>query len=112
MKKPEGWGRCFDDAALAVVQFPPGAILCHGIGIANAPGEEGNVIKHAWVEYEGDAFDTVWMARQDRTEYRAALKLSYVVEYDQAAVWENWRRYDMPGPWDEKIRAVGGESNE
>jgi hypothetical protein len=46
------------------------------------------------------------MVYQDRETYRKNLQASYVVEYSQREVWENWAEFDMPGPWDEKIKAV------
>ena len=100
---PQDFGQCFDTAALAVVQFPTGAILCHGLGIANLPEQKGRRIAHAWVEYNGEAYDTTWMVHQNRLIYRENLKLSYCVEYSQDKVWENWRRTDHPGPWDKQI---------
>ena len=104
---PDNWGQCFDAAGLTMVNFPRRAKLCHGLGIANAPGEEGNVIKHAWIEMDGLAYDCVWGVTQSAEAYRNNLQISYVVEYTQAEMWENWLRTDTPGPWDAKIASSG-----
>lgn len=87
--------------------FPKHAVLCHGIGVANAPGQEGNTINHAWIELDGFAYDCVWHAKVPIKKYRADLKLSYVVEYTFSEVMDNWSKTDMPGPWDEKVLTAG-----
>ena len=101
-------GSCFDSAALMLLvpDTPKDARLCHGIGIANMPGQEGDRIGHAWIEIDGDAFDTTWCVRVDAGCYRAQLQLEYVIEYSRTQAIELWLRTDYPGPWDERILAI------
>ena len=107
MKLPENWGQCFDAAALTFISCRhDDARLCHGIGIANAPGQEGNVIKHAWIERDGIAYDVIWEVKLPADEYRKGLQVSYVVEYNFEEAWANWVRTNMPGPWCPKIAAI------
>jgi hypothetical protein len=114
MDYPRNWGQCFDVAALIAVDNAhdhPDLRLCHAIGVANAPGEEGLDIAHAWIEWQGRAYDVIWEVCQEAALYRANLKLSYIVEYTIAELWQNWLATDMPGPWDEKILAVSERGN-
>ena len=103
---PEHFGQCFDRAGIALLQFPRGTVLCHGIGAATVEGQEGWEIAHAWLEFEGDAYDVIWCVHFAAEIYRAKLKVSYVVEYSQADAWRLWHTTDYPGPWDAKINAV------
>lgn len=48
-------GQCFETAIRQLLfagDAPDDARLCHGLGIANMPGQEGKVMAHAWVEYD------------------------------------------------------------
>ena len=114
-KLPENWGQCFDVAALVFLRgdgIGEGARLCHGIGRANYPPEDvGKLIKHAWIEQNGRAYDVVWEVQQDRDDYRKNLQLSKVVEYTKAEAWEHWIKTDMPGPWDPEIAAIKSEKD-
>jgi len=101
----KNFGRCFETAAFAVVRFPCGAKVCHGIGLANVPGQEGETIAHAWIELDGIAYDATYLTRTPASLYRENLKVSYVVEYTQSQIWRNCRKYNSFGPWDEKIKA-------
>jgi hypothetical protein len=106
-------GECFESAirqALFPPDPPPGLRLCHGIGIANAPGQEGSTMGHAWVEWNAGlrrvALDTTWGVVQEASAYRANFQLSHVREYTRDQAGLLWRLHDMPGPWDLKIRTV------
>jgi len=104
-------GQCFDSTAHQVLDWVlkkrVAGKVCHGIGVATMPGQEGNVIKHAWIEENGFAYDTTWGVRVPADEYRAGLGLSYFVEYSIADFMLNWLMNDFPGPWDSKIEAAG-----
>lgn len=89
-----------------MLQLPEGTTLCHGIGLASVKGQEGWEIAHAWNEFEGRAYDSIWMIHGPSDWYRAQLRISYVVEYNYAEALSRWIITEAPGPWDEKIRAV------
>lgn len=101
-------GSCFDSVGhqlfdwLDKVPFK----ICHGIGVATIPGQEGQVIGHAWLERDGFAFDTTWGAKCPIEKYRRDLGLTYVVEYSPMQFFAAWVATNNPGPWDEKIRAI------
>jgi hypothetical protein len=107
-------GKCFDSAAFQLVlpdDVPPDAMLCHGIGVANMPGQEGCRIAHAWVEYTDElgrrlAIDTTWGMIQPAEKYRKDGALDYVVEYSAEQTRLLWKLHNMPGPWDPAIVAV------
>lgn len=106
-------GSCFDSAAAQLFaggEPPPGLRLCHGIGIANTPGQEGRRIGHAWIEFdhpqERAAFDTTWDVITGAAHYRAQLHLEYVIEYTREEALALWIKHNYPGPWDERIKAV------
>lgn len=107
-------GSCFDTAAAHILfaGLPPEARLCHGLGVANAPGQEGSVMAHAWIEYFNDhhklklAFDTTWDVHGVADQYREQMKISYVVEYTREEALALYIKHDYPGPWDKKIRDV------
>lgn len=107
-------GQCFDSAAYQAVlgkDPPPDLRLCHGIGVANMPGQAGEPIAHAWVEIDFPdrgraAFDTTWGLWQEAAAYRRGFQCSYVHEYTRGEALVLWAKHDMPGPWDPKIRAV------
>jgi len=106
-------GECFDSVGHQVVYWLDRGQkefkICHGIGIATMRGQEGNFIKHAWLERDGKALDTTWGVRQDAHLYRKNLTLQYVIEYTPDEFIANWAKTDYPGPWDEKIKAVKGK---
>jgi len=103
------YGSCFDAAARLILT--PSFLeisMVHGIGIANKPGEEGNEIAHAWVEFthtdnERYAIDPIWMVAQPVKIYRNNLKVNYAVEYKKIDFMQRWIKTNFPGPWDDKI---------
>lgn len=108
-------GLCFDASAFNFLGQgePPGddARLCHGIGIANMPGQEGHTMGHAWIEFDDPkrgrvSFDAIWGVWTPAAKYRADLQLTYVVEYTGEQAFALWKEHDYPGPWDPKIRAI------
>lgn len=106
-------GSCFDSAAHQMIfgeNKPDGLTLCHGIGISNMPGDNGNEMAHAWIEWPHPvgriAYDTTWGVATFAEKYRADLKLSYFVEYSLEEAWELWLAFDYPGPWDNKIAKI------
>lgn len=109
------WGSCFDSAAkelaLNVDLHQWGAVMCHGICIANKPGEEGNRIAHAWLEFDHPihgscALDPIWMIAQPAAHYRQTLKIELAVTYTREDFIARWRQHNFPGPWDARIRAL------
>jgi len=56
----------FDSAAHNFVfgETESGDRICHGVGIANMPGQEGQTFSHAWIEFTKDgarmASNTIW----------------------------------------------------
>jgi hypothetical protein len=105
------WGSCFDAAAynlLANLDLD-GLTMCHGIGIANKPGEEGLRIAHAWLEFDSPkgraAIDPIWLVAQLASEYRKNLKAELVVTYSAKKSISLWTKHDYPGPWDDRIKA-------
>lgn len=108
---PNPWGSCFDAVAHNVLgNLDEELTICHGIGIANRPGQEGLKIAHAWIEFdhgkERVAFDCIWLQFLPAKKYRDDLKLEYVVEYSKQEFMRLWMLHDFPGAWDEKIDAV------
>jgi hypothetical protein len=106
-------GSCFDSVAHNILMnsnVPKDALICHGIGVSNMPGQEGEIMAHAWIEceYEGIkwAADTTWDAMVPAAAYREKFFLNYVCEYTQKEFMENWQTSEYPGPWDSKIKKV------
>lgn len=107
-------GQCFESAIrqACFAEYPEGAQvkLCHGIGVANLPGQEGCPMGHAWVEViipgQRVALDTTWGVRRLAADYRRDMKLEFVLEYTPAAALTLWRLHDMPGPWHRRIREI------
>lgn len=108
-------GTCFDSTGITFIQDCSGPRksnerLCHGIGIANMPGQEGREMIHAWIEFDHReqrfAFDTTWGKAHPAEKYREDLRCNYVVEYTYEETLALWKKHDMPGPWDPKIVAV------
>jgi hypothetical protein len=109
------WGSCFDAAAhnlLANLDLE-GLVICHGVGIANKPGEEGLRIAHAWLEFDYPqgkaAIDPIWLVAQPADHYRKNLKAELVVTYSKEEFISLWKKHDYPGPWDERIKAFTTE---
>lgn len=103
-------GECFDSTGFQAMKWLLAGKLfkvCHGIGIASMPGQQGREMKHAWLEVQGLAYDTTWGVTCNAGKYRSDLKLRYVIEYDPEDFFRNWIKHDFPGPWDEKIEAAG-----
>jgi len=101
-------GSCFDSTAVQAFEWIRAAPfkICHGVGVATMPGQEGREIGHCWLERDGMAFDTTWGAKVDADKYRADLRLSYVVEYDPLDWLRQYLETNYPGPWDPKIKAI------
>ena len=109
-------GTCFDSSYLTFIHptnssiRQPGDRLCHGIGVANMPGQEGNVMGHAWIEFDHQgrraAYDSIWGVTTSAEKYRADLKLEYVREYTFEDAVVLGHLHDYSGPWDDKIKAI------
>jgi hypothetical protein len=116
LRPPENWRKCFDATAITFLDphgaIPDRAVLCHGLGIANAPGEKGLPIKHAWIEIDGVAFDCIWYVKQDAKDYRRNIQAFHVVEYSKAEALGHWIKHNFPGPWDELVKKVGKDSRQ
>ena len=83
--------------------------LCHGIGIANIPGQEGREMAHAWIEYTREngkraALDTTWGVATGADHYHKGIESNYVVEYTPEEALENWKK--GVAPWDKKIKQI------
>jgi hypothetical protein len=112
-KKPANpWGSCFDAAAWNLLGNDEwgNPQMCHGIGIANKAGEEGNRIAHAWIEMDHPehgriAIDPIWLVAQSADQYRKNLQVEYAVTYSRAEFVRLWAERDFPGPWDERVKA-------
>tara|TARA_R100000306_G_scaffold10276_1_gene13035 strand:+ start:1104 stop:1559 length:456 start_codon:yes stop_codon:yes gene_type:complete len=122
------WGTCFDSVPkelmdigflypksreeLCIVESPvyTSIVVCHGIGVANMPGQEGTPNAHAWIEFvkNGElwAYDVLWGIAVGAEKYRKDLKLSYVIEYTMEEFIAKWLETDNPGPWDAKIKKI------
>ncbi len=110
---PNPWGSCFDAPAwnLAGNDEWGSPRMCHGIGVANKPGQEGTPIAHAWIELDHPqhgriAIDPIWLLAQPADRYRENLQAEYVVTYSRAEFLRLWARHGFPGPWDEKVHAL------
>lgn len=108
-------GACFDSAAAqcALGGDPPETLrICHGIGVASMPGQEGLEIAHAWLEWTEEsrgvvvAFDTTWGVLTLASSYRAKLGLFYVTHYAREEFIRLWGKHNHPGPYDSLIIAV------
>jgi len=97
-------GECFDSVAFQVMSGRTKITkICHGIGIATAPGQEGQTMKHAWLEDDTHAFDTTYGFKLRKDQYRKDLSISYCVEYTPPEFMALWMKHDYPGPWDQTI---------
>lgn len=110
---PNPWGSCFDAAAWNLVRNDDwgNPRMCHGICVANKPGEEGTLIAHAWIELDHPehgriAIDPIWLVAQPADHYRKTLQVSYVAMYSRAEFLRLWAERNYPGPWDERVRAL------
>lgn len=115
---PNAWGSCFDAAAFNLLanKDEKGLRMCHGIGIANKPGQEGTRIAHAWLECELKmgrvALDPVWLVFQSADLYRYKLQVERVVEYTFEDFMHFWKEHGFPGPWDEEIRKCTSDASD
>ncbi len=113
---PNPWGSCFDATAhnLLANSEEPGVRVCHGIGTATRPGEEGMQIAHAWLEFDHEsgriALDCVWLRFVPAMKYRADMRAQNVVEYEPREFMALWKLHDFPGPWDQSIKRFTSES--
>lgn len=114
---PNPYGSCFDATAFNLLANldTPGITVCHGIGIASRPGQEGMKIAHAWLEADHRtagrlALDCVWLQFSPADTYRKNLKTSHVVEYTPKEVMDLWALHDNPGPWDPEILQFTSEA--
>lgn len=114
-KKPQNpIGTCFDSVGRNIIynhDMPADAYICHAIGISNMPGEEGELMAHAWIEFENKfhgmvAVDTTWDEAVLASRYREILKIRKVVTYTQKEFMKLWREFNYPGPWDYDILQV------
>lgn len=102
-------GKCFDTAAgFAYRAFlrngnMPGVALVHTKGIANAPGEEGKSICHAWIKLGELAFDPIWGVFGYHRKMLKELRVSFAVEYNLALAYEIGTVFDYAGPWDKTL---------
>lgn len=89
--------------------------ICHGIGIANRPGQEGLRVAHAWLEFDMNglrtAVDPIWLIAQPAATYRKNFQVQRVVEYDKKEFMHLWGYYDFPGPWDSVIKKFTSNSS-
>lgn len=113
---PNPYGTCFDATAHNLItNFDEEIWVCHGVGIANRPGQEGMKIAHAWLEFEREghviAFDCIWLMFQKAGTYRERLQLSYAVKYSKQEFIRLWNQYGFPGPWDEQIKPYTSDSH-
>lgn len=115
---PNPWGSCFDATAhnLLANRDAENLVVCHGVGTANRPGQEGMKIAHAWLEAdigkERVALDCVWLVFQSAALYRKNLQAEYVVEYAPEEFMRLWTEHDFPGPWDPTIRLFTADAHE
>jgi len=111
-KNVNPFGSCFDSTAKTfLTHHGDNMVICHGIGIANHPDDLGKTIAHAWIEYDHSkhgrvALDCIFMLGSPAKKYRKDLQVSYCVEYNLEEFMRLWLKHDMPGPFDEKIKAV------
>lgn len=80
------WGSCFDVAAHNLMGNLDieGMVMCHGVGISNKPGQEGERIAHAWIEFDHTihgrvAVDPIWLIAQSADHYRETLKQNWLL---------------------------------
>lgn len=109
---PNPFGTCFTSAAVILLDNIMDGFneftMCHGIGISNYPGQEGQKIAHAWLEVEHPekgmcAIDPIWLMVQPAKAYRDNLYVSTVVEYTPDEFMALWRQSDYPGPYEPEI---------
>lgn len=107
-------GTCFDFVAHQVLcneDLPSNAYICHGIGISNMPGQEGEIMAHAWIEFHDEehgtiAADTTWDEMRYADLYRKTIQARRVVQYSQKEFMQLWQDFEYPGPWDYEIKQV------
>ena len=102
---------CFDDAIERLQELGGAATLVHAICI----GDDGTRYAHAWVEHDGQVWDSGKLADGRRVTYAVAL-----LEYDTARrVQQKWRYTILEmlrenrlhhtfGPWVPELRALCG----
>jgi hypothetical protein len=89
-----------------------GLVLVHGIGIASMPGQEGNEIVHAWLEFTKDgnliAYDPIWDVFTTAEHYATQFKTRRTVKYNFNDITSNIIKSDTIdlGPWDSEILAI------
>lgn len=110
-------GSCFDSAAHQIVfgdrtkTNEERTMLLHGIGVASVPGQKGQLITHAWVEFDSPdkqrvALDTTWGIPQLASQYRNSLQITYFIAYSPQEAFDLWKVHNYPGPWDERLIAL------
>lgn len=102
-------GTCFDATAQQLINWwlhgeHLKAKLVHGIMVSNYPGEEGEVIAHAWIEEGETAWEMIWGLKFKTKELREKLNPSFTIEYSRTEVLTKWVLRGPP-PWDDRIRA-------
>ena len=109
-------GKCFDNIIPALRDLKESKEffnikICHGIGIANMPGQEGKSMAHAWLECQNEqgcifALDVSWMVIQPAVFYKKELSVKYEVKYSIDEFLDMFFENNYPGPWDKKIQEV------
>lgn len=108
-------GSCFDTVAWQArhgENRPDNLLICHGLGVANLPGQQGHTMAHAWLEWGNTAFDTTWGVSMNRFKYRKEIQLKYLVQYTYDEFMCLWLEHNYPGPWDKKIKSVADNKGE
>ncbi len=105
-------GSCFDSSAFLVVldqgitKFTS-VNLCHGLIVANIPGQEGREVPHAWVEAKENGqeivLDAVWGEKIPKDEFYKITKPSMVHSYTKTKALQMWFQHDYPGPWHPRL---------
>lgn len=116
-------GSCFDATAFQFVHTarevaagnpnaPTDCVMVHGIGVANLPGQEGELMGHAWLEFTHPktgqklAMDCVWLKFVPRDHYHRECKVRFCVKYTFDEFMQLWVQHDYPGPYHPKILAI------
>lgn len=95
--------------------------LVHGIGIANMPGQEGKTIAHAWITYFASddpevlrAYEPTWGVVTTDAKILKDLNVKYARAYDYEQIkYEITKNNNIDiGPWDPKVLAVLGITDE
>jgi hypothetical protein len=106
-------GQCFDSAFQQLVyggeaMNPDGTVLCHGVCVANFPGQEGVIVGHAWLEFNHDGeegvIDTTWGKIIKKDNYYSQIQVLYKVTYTRDEAAEMNLIQGFSGPWDLQVK--------